>query len=143
MKRAIKSIGIGGTREPSADLYFNLLEQVFIRNHLQLITRDPAKKILWYYGSELESKEDVLVIGQIISNKIEIFVISKNHHVLISFLTFFSHEFKEHLLINEIVSTPEQIYDLECKYCGAILPYFPKKGKEITCKNCNYEQLIW
>ncbi|MFW9864476.1 MAG: hypothetical protein ACFFEN_00115 [Candidatus Thorarchaeota archaeon] len=143
MKRAIKSIGIGKVEEFDTELYFNLLEQVFIRNHLQLIAKDPAKKILWYFGSELESKEDVLVIGQIISNKIEIIVISTNHHVLISFLTLFTHEFKEHLLIREIVSSPEQIYDLECKYCGAILPYFPNKGEEIACKNCSFEQILW
>ncbi|MFX1479436.1 MAG: hypothetical protein ACFFCI_14985, partial [Promethearchaeota archaeon] len=143
MKRAIKSIGIGKVEEFNTELYFNLLEQVFIRNHLQLISKDPDKKILWYFGSELESKEDVLVIGQIISNKIEIIVISTNHHVLISFLTLFTHEFKEHLLIRETVSSPEQIYDLECKYCGAILPYFPSKGEEIACKNCNFEQILW
>jgi len=143
MKRAIKSIGIGKLEEYDTELYFNLLEQVFIRNHLQLITKDPAKKVLWYFGSDLESKEDVLVIGQIIANKIEIIVISTNHHILISFLTLFTHEFKEHLLIREIVSSPEQIYELECKYCGAILPYFPNKGEEIACKNCNFEQMLW
>jgi len=143
MKRAIKSIGIGTQGINDPDLYFNLLEQVFLKNSLQLITKDPEKKILWYFGSDLESRDDVLIIGKVASNKVEIIGTSKNHHVLISFLTSFSNEFKEHLLIREIVSRLDDIHDLECKYCGDILPYFPKKGEVIQCSKCNYEQIIW
>jgi hypothetical protein len=143
MKRAIKSLGIEILGNYDPDLYFNLLEQVFLRNSLQLITKDPEKRILWYFGSDLESRDDVLIIGQITSNKVEIIGTSKNHHVLISFLTAFSNEFKEHLLIKEVVNNLDAIHDLECKYCGAILPYFPKKGEEIQCSKCNYEQSIW
>ena len=143
MKRAIKSLGVGSSGTYDPDLYFNLLEQVFLRNSLQLITKDPERKILWYFGSDLESRDDVLIVGQIASNKVEIIGTSKNHHVLISFLTSFSIEFKEHLLLREIVNNLEDIHDLECKYCGAILPYFPKKGEEIICTKCKYEQLIW
>ncbi|MFX0082073.1 MAG: hypothetical protein ACFE94_10005 [Candidatus Hodarchaeota archaeon] len=143
MKRAIKSLGVGIVGKGDPDLYFNILEQVFLRNNLQLITKDPDKRILWYFGAELESRDDVLVIGQIVSDKVEIIAISKNHHILISFLTLFANEFKEQILIREFVSSPDQIYDLECKYCGAILPYFPKKGEEIACSKCNYEQVVW
>jgi len=143
MKRAIKSLGVETVGNYDPDLYFNLLEQVFLQNSLQLITKDPVKRILWYFGSDIESSDDVLIIGQITSNKVELMGTSKNHHVLISFLTFFSNEFKEHLLINEIISNLDDIHVLECKSCGAILPYFPKKGEEIGCTKCNYEQLIW
>jgi hypothetical protein len=143
MKRAIKSLGVGTQENFDPDLYFTLLEQVFLRNNLQLITKDPKKRILWYFGSDLESRDDVLIIGQIASNKVEIIGTSKNHHVLISFLSSFSNEFKEHLLIREIVNTLYDIHDLECKYCGVILPYFPKKGEEIECSKCKYEQLVW
>ena len=143
MKRAIKSLGIGSSGTYDPDLYFILLEKVFLNNNLQLITKDPERRILWYFGSDLESRDDVLIIGQIISNKVEIIGTSKNHHVLISFLTSFSNEFKEHLLLREIVNNLDAIHDLECIYCGAILPYFPKKGEEISCTKCKYEQLIW
>lgn len=143
MKRAVKSLGIGTRGKNDPDLYFKLLEQVFLRNSLQLITKDPEKKILWYFGSDLESRDDVLIIGQTGANKVKIIGISKNHHVLISFLTSFSNEFKEHLLISGIVSSLDDIYDLECKYCGTILPYFPKKGEEVQCSKCKYEQLLW
>ena len=143
MKRAIKSLGVGSSGIYDPDLYFNLLEQVFLRNNLQLITKDPERKILWYFGSDLESRDDFLIVGQIASNKVEIIGTSKNHHVLISFLTSFSNEFKEHLLLREIVNKLEDIHDLECKSCGAILPYFPKKGEEIICTKCKYEQLVW
>jgi hypothetical protein len=143
MKRAIKSLGIGSTVTNNPDLYFNLLEQVFLRNSLQLITKNPEKRILWYFGSDIESRDDVLIIGQIKSNKVEIIGMSKNHHVLISFLTSFSIEFKEHILLREAVHSLDDIYELECKYCGSILPYFPKKGEEIQCSKCKYEQLVW
>jgi len=143
MKRAIKSIGIGTQGEGNPDLYFDLLEQVFLKNSLQRIARDPQKNILWYFGSDLESRDDVLVIGQITSNKVEIMGTSKNHHVLISFLTIFTNEFKELILVEEIVNSLNHIYDLECKYCGAILPYFSKKDEEIKCVKCKYKQIVW
>ena len=88
-------------------------------------------------------RDDVLIIGQIVANKVEIITLSKNHTELISFLTLLSNGVSEHIIERGIVNTVDRIHDLECKYCGAIHPYFPKKGKEITCKNCNYEQLIW
>ena len=143
MKRAIRSLGVGRSYNNPPELYFNILEQVFLRNHLQLITKDADKKILWFFGSDLESRDDILIIGQLVSDKVEIIVSSKNHQILISFLTLLSNEFKEQVVINELVTTLDQIYDLECKYCGAILPFFPKKGEEIACSKCNYEQLVW
>ncbi|MHA2181024.1 MAG: hypothetical protein ACXAAH_06350 [Promethearchaeota archaeon] len=143
MKRAFKSLGIGTLGNYDPFLFYNLLEQVFLMNSLQLITKDPEKRILWYFGSDMESRDDVLIIGQIASNKVEIIAMSKNHHVLISLLTSLSNEIKEHLLVREIVSTLDEIGDLECKYCGAILPYFPKKGEEVQCTKCKYEQLVW
>ncbi|MFW9825236.1 MAG: hypothetical protein ACFFE4_20005 [Candidatus Thorarchaeota archaeon] len=143
MKRAIKSLGIRIQGAFDPNLYLDILEDVFIRNSLQLIAKDPNKRILWYFGSELESRDDVLVIGQISSNKVEIIATSNNHHVLISILTSFSNEFKEHLIRRDIVKRLDDIYDLDCIYCGAVLPYFPKQGEEIQCLKCNYEQIIW
>ena len=143
MKRAIKSLGVGTLGKSDLDLYFNILEQVFLRNNLQLLAKDTDKRILWFFGADLESRDDVLVVGQIVSDKVEIIATSKNHHILISFLTLFSNEFKEQILVRELVPSPNQIYDLECKYCGAVLPFFPKKGEEVACSKCNYEQILW
>jgi len=143
MKKAIISLGVGISSKGDPGFYFTILEQVFLRNNLQLIAKDADKKILWFFGSDLESRNDVLVVGQIVSDKVEIIASSKNHHVLISFLTLFSNEFKEQILISELATSLDQIYDLECKYCGAVLPFFPKRGEEITCRKCNYEQIVW
>ena len=143
MKKAIISLGVGISSKGDPGFYFTILEQVFLRNNLQLIAKDADKKILWFFGSDLESRNDVLVVGQIVSDKVEIIASSKNHHVLISFLTLFSNEFKEQILISELSTSLDQIYDLECKYCGAVLPFFPKRGEEITCRKCNYEQIVW
>jgi hypothetical protein len=143
IRRVIKSLGIGTLENYEPSLYFNLLEQLFLRNNLQLIAKDPEKHILWYFGSDIESRDDILVIGQIISDKVEIIATSKNHHVLISFLTSFSNEFKELILTRGIVNSPDDIHDLECESCGFILPYFPERGREIECPKCNYQQLVW
>ena len=110
---------------------------------IQRIQEDVDKKILWYYGTESRIKEDILAVGQIVSNKIEIIASSLNHYLLISFLTLISNDFKNHLMLNGIVKSIDEIYDLECKNCGAIFPYFPQKRESIVCKNCNYEQTIW
>lgn len=143
MKRAIKSLGVGIIGKGEPELYFNILEQVFLRNNLQLLAKDTDKRIIWFFGADLESRDDVLVVGQIVSDKVEIIATSKNHHILISFLTLFSNEFKELILRRKLVASLDKIFDLECKSCGAILPFFPKKGKEIVCSKCDYEQLVW
>ena len=96
-----------------------------------------------FFGTESIIKEDVLTIGQIVSNKIEIIASSSNHYLLISFLTQISNDFKNYLISYGIMKSKEKVYDLECKNCGAILTYFPKKNESIECKNCNYEQTIW
>ena len=52
---------------------------------------------------------------------------------------------KESWIVEIPKRKPTEIYEreLECKYCGNILPYFPGKGKTIECNKCNYEQIIW
>jgi hypothetical protein len=143
MKRAITSMGVGTSGTLNPEIYFNLLEQVFLRNNVQLITKDKDRMILWYFGAELESRDDVLLIGQIASNKIELIATSKNHQVLISFLTLFSNKFREEVVARGIVNSLDRIHDVECKYCGTVLPYFPKQNEEIQCNKCNYEQVVW
>ena len=66
-----------------------------------------------------------------------------NQYLLISFLTQVSNDFKQFLILNGIVNSKDKVHDLECKNCGAILAYFPKKSETIECQNCNYEQMIW
>ncbi len=143
IRKGIISFGVGVENSIDPDFFFNLLNQILLKNHLQLIAKDLTKKILWFFGTDLESREDILIIGQIISAKVEIIGTSLNHNVLISFLTLLSNEFKEYLVIREIVKTPNQIYNTKCKYCGTVLPSFPEKGEEIECKKCNNKQVVW
>ncbi|MFW9773992.1 MAG: hypothetical protein ACFFEO_17705 [Candidatus Thorarchaeota archaeon] len=143
MKRAIISMGVGTSATLNPEIYFNLLEQVFLRNNLQLISKDKERMILWYFGAELESKDDVLLIGQIVSNKIELIGTSKNHQVLISFITLFSNKLREEIIARGIVDSLDRIHDLDCKFCGTVLPYFPRQDEEIQCNKCKYEQIVW
>ncbi|MFX1594409.1 MAG: hypothetical protein ACFFCL_17090 [Promethearchaeota archaeon] len=143
IKKVIKSFGVGIKHQKDSETYFEILVQLFFKQNFQLVAKDVNKRILWYFGTEPYIKEDILAIGQIISNKIEIIASSMNHNLLISFLTLISNNFKERLIINRIIKSKEQVYDLECKNCGAILPSFPQKSRPVICKNCNYEQIIW
>jgi len=143
IKKAIKSIGIGIEKYFDENYYFNQITKIIQDQNFQLIIKDNDNKIVWFYGAELVSGYDVLVIGQIISGKIEWLAASQNHSLLISILTTFVNAFKEKMMILNQINSEDQIYHLECKYCGNILSSFPGKGKSIECNKCNYEQVIW
>jgi hypothetical protein len=143
VKKAIKSMGVERLRPADSETIFEILELLFSNYNFQLVSKDVTKKILWYYGTESNVKQDILVIGQIVLNKIEIIASSPNHYMLVSFLAQVSNEFKDYLLVNKIIDSKDQVHDLDCKNCGAVLSFFPKKNKSITCINCNYEQIIW
>ena len=143
IKKAIKSIGIGIEKFFDENYFFKQIIKIIQDQNFQLIIKDDENKIVWFFGTELVSGNDVLVIGQIVSGKIEWLAASQNHPLLISILTNFVNTFKEKMMILNQINSEDQIYHLECKYCGNILPSFPGKGKSIECKKCNYEQIIW
>jgi len=143
IKKAIKSLGIATKDKEDMTLYFNHIEQLMGLHKFQLITKDENKKIAWFFGIDLNTKEDVLVIGQIVSNKIEFLAASQDHPGLISLLTMLTNEFKKRILSITKIKSIENIYELECKYCGGVLDRFPAKGESIECKNCNRAQTIW
>jgi len=143
IKKAIKSIGIGIEKFFDENYYFKQITKIIQDQNFQLIIKDNENKIVWFFGTELVSGNDVLVIGQIVSGKIEWLAASQNHPLLISILTQFVNTFKEEMIILNQINSKDQIYYLECKYCGNILSSFPGKGKSIECNKCNYEQVIW
>ena len=143
VKKVIKSMGVAKINDKSFALYLNIMDQILRSNHLQLIARDDDKQIVWYFGKELESGNDVLVIGQIVSHKIEFIAASKIHQTLIAILTKLANNFTRRLMSTGHVSSEHEVIGLECKYCGAILPRFPNKGESIECKNCNNEYIVW
>ena len=98
IKKAIKSLGIATNRKQDVDIYFDHIEQLLGLHKFQLITKDENKKIAWFFGMDLHNKEDILVIGQIMANKIEFLAASQHHPSLISLLTILSNEFKKRIL---------------------------------------------
>ncbi|MHA1459985.1 MAG: hypothetical protein ACTSO8_00745 [Promethearchaeota archaeon] len=143
IKKANKSIGIGIDGIFDEDYFFEQIIKTIQNNNFQLILKNPSNKISWFCGTDLVSGNDILVIGQILSGKIEWLAASTDAHLIISILTNFINEFKREMILLGIISSEDQVYQLECKYCGNILPYFPGKGKTIECNKCNYEQIIW
>ena len=142
-KRAIRSIGIASNEKFDQDLYFHLLQDVMENQNYQLITKIEKNRISWYFGTDLVSGLDILVVAQIIKNKVEWFALCKNPHVIISVLTKLVNEFIVLVIFRKLIEAPNQVFNLECKNCGAVLPYFPGKGETINCDNCNAQQIVW
>ena len=141
--RAIKSIGIGVEDQFDPYFYFKRLCQAIQDQNFQLITSNEENRIAWYFGIDLVSGEDILIIGQVIQNKVEWIAVGKNPHLLISLLSKILNAFGAAMIINGTIESIDQIYDLECKYCGTPLSYIPKKGVAITCLKCNNSQIVW
>lgn len=142
-RKAKKSIGIGLDGIFDEDFFFEQIIKTIQDSNFQLILKNHSNKISWFYGTDLVSGNDILVIGQIVAGKIEWLAASINPHLIISILTNFVNEFKREMILLGHISSEDQVYQLECKYCGNILPYFPGKSKTIECNKCNYEQTIW
>ncbi len=143
IRKANKSIGISYDGIFNEDYFFEQIIKTIQDNNFQLILKNHSNKISWFCGTDLVSGNDILVIGQIVADKIEWLAASANPHLIISILTNFVNEFKREMILLGHISSEDQVYQLECKYCGNILPYFPGKGKTIECSRCNYEQIIW
>jgi len=143
IKKAMKSIGVGNNRKLDLGLYFNQILYVLESLNFQLITKDNDRKIAWFFGTELVSGYDILIVGQIMYGKIEWIASSFNPQLNIALLTRCFNDFKRIMLMKGLIDSKDQIYNLECKHCGNILSRFPKKGEPIECKNCNYDQIVW
>ncbi len=143
IKKANKSIGIGIDGIFDENYFFDQIVKTIQDNNFQLIQKNQSNKISWFCGTDLVSGNDILVIGQIVAGKIEWLAASSNPHLLISVLTNFVNIFVSEMMELGHISSQDQVFSLECKYCGNTLPNFPGKGKTIECKRCNYEQIIW
>lgn len=141
VKKAIRSFGVVANED--LDLYFNYIEQILKAHHFQLITKDEEKRTAWLFGRELDTFEDILAVGRILSNKIEFLCASKNPEILISLLTNLSNAFKKRLMGTGIIDSVDEIYDLECYNCGNPLPFFPEQGVPVECTKCGEENLVW
>ncbi|MBN1802211.1 MAG: hypothetical protein JW891_11930 [Candidatus Lokiarchaeota archaeon] len=149
-KRALVSLGIKIENKVDYSNVLNHLEMVLKFNKLQLITRDMVNKVLWFYGrawnkEKFESAEkfNILVVCQIVSDKMEFLICCKNPSHLVGVSTLIIKETKERLLRSNIISSKTQVIRLDCKNCGVALPSFPKKDEEIACKSCKVKQKIW
>ena len=143
IKKAIKSIGIGIDNQLDEKYYFELINEILETHNFQLIMNVQNTKISWFFGTDLVSGNDVLIICQVSGHKIEWLAASSNPHLLITLLTKFITVFGREMILRGHIKSKEQIYTLECKYCGNTLAYFPLRGKSIECNNCNYEQIVW
>jgi len=143
IKKANKSIGIGLDKQLDENYYFEYINNIVETLNFQLISKDQNNKISWFFGTDLVSGNDVLIICQVSGYKIEWLAASSNPHLLISLLTKFITVFEGEMITLGHIGSIEQVYSLECKYCGNTLAYFPLKGETIECNKCNYEQVVW
>ena len=141
--RVLMSFGIGISKKINLNKFFDTIEHLFQFLNLRLITKDKKRGILWFCGTDMQSRSDILTLSKIGSNQIEIIVFSKNPIILASFLFSFTKILKEQLSMKKTLKSKIKIFELVCINCGAILSYFPRKGESITCNTCNYEQIVW
>jgi len=141
--RAIKSIGLGVDLQFDPEFYFTHLCQAIQDQDFQLITKNEKNRIAWYFGIDLVSNDEVLIIGQIVQNKVEWIAVAKNPHLLISLLFKIESQFGAQLIIEGRIESIDQMHDLECKYCGTPLSNMPNKGDTTTCLKCNHSQIVW
>ncbi|MHA1913175.1 MAG: hypothetical protein ACW986_02050 [Promethearchaeota archaeon] len=143
VKRNLISIGFGTNKKGNFDKYLEVLEQLFLSNNFQLIVKEKVRGTVWFFGTENQSGSDILVLGKVFSNRIEIMAFSENPVTLVSVLSFLSKNLKEVLLSRKLVKSEKWIIDLDCINCGTFLPFFPKKGESIECEKCQYKQIVW
>lgn len=142
MKKDIRSYGLPDKLNPLTA--FNHIFQIIRAKNFKLITKsvEDNKKIAWFFGTTEETMTDILVVGQVLQNKIEFYASSKNEQILSALLTSFSMDLKRRILISSVVRSEKEIYDLFCTECGGTLPYFPKPGEFVECVYCNTKNLV-
>ena len=143
VKRNLISLGFGTSKKGALDKYLGILEHLFLLYNFQLIIKEEERGILWYFGNQKQSGYDILALGKIFSNRIEVMVMSENPIILVSLLSLFTENLKEELLTKKFVKSEKLIFDLDCINCGTFLPFFPRKGETIECDKCNYKQIVW
>ncbi|MFX1599246.1 MAG: hypothetical protein ACFFB6_01465 [Promethearchaeota archaeon] len=141
--RVLMSYGIGIRKKINLNKYFDIIEHILELHNLQLITKDKETGMLWFCGTDTQSRSDILMLSKIGSNQVEIIVFSKNPIILVSFLSSFTKILKERVSMKKILKSKIKIFELICINCGAILSHFPRKGESIMCNKCNYEQIVW
>ncbi|MFX1274162.1 MAG: hypothetical protein ACFFBP_00770 [Promethearchaeota archaeon] len=149
-KKSLISLGVVTKRTQDLQVYLDNMERKLKLLNFQFITRDIDNKVTWYFGTcwnknkiETTKQYEVLLIGQIISGKIEFLLLCENQDYLVSLSTLVFNEFKSVIMHKSSIKSENQILNLECKSCGVVLPYLPDKGEKITCNKCQYQQVIW
>ena len=142
MKKDIRSYGLPDKLNPLTA--FNHIFQIIRAKNFKLITKtvEDNKKIAWFFGTTEDTMTDILVVGQVLQNKIEFYASSKNEQILSALLTSFSIDLKRRILISSVVRSEKEIYDMFCTECGGTLPYFPKHGEFVECIYCNTKNLV-
>lgn len=142
MKKDIRSYGLPDKLNPLTA--FNHIIQIIRSKNFKLITKiaEENRKIAWFFGITDDNQYEILVVGQVLHNKIEFYASSTNEQILSALLTSFSTDLKRRILISSVVRSEKEIYDLFCIECGGILPYFPKTGEFVECKYCNTKNLV-
>jgi len=142
MKKDIRSYGLPDKLNPLTA--FNHITQIISSKNFKLLTKivEDNRKIAWFFGVTEVGDIEILVVGQVIQNKIEFYASSINEQILSALLTSFSMDLKRRILISSVVRSEKEIYELFCVECGGTLPYFPKPGEFVECKYCQTKNLV-
>jgi hypothetical protein len=143
-KKDIRSYGLPDKLSPMGA--FNHLIQIIRSYNFKLVEKseEPNNLVSWFFGqTDLDEQElEILVVGQIVNSKIEFFASSQNEQIISALLTAFSIDLKKRMINSRVAGDEDEIFDLYCKNCGGVLPYFPAVGKTVQCKYCEFDNLV-
>lgn len=143
-KKDIRSYGLPDKLSPMGA--FNHLIQIIRSYNFKLVERSekPNNLISWFFGqTEIDDQElEILIVGQIVNSKIEFFASSQNEQIISAFLTAFSIDLKKRIINSRVVGDENEIFDLYCKNCSGVLPFFPPVGKTVECIYCKFENFV-
>lgn len=142
LKKDIRSYGLPDNINPK--VVFNHIMSIIEHYNFQLISKIEEKDqyIAWYFGQTTDKENNIMVVGQIVNKKIEFYASGFKEQLLSALLTGFSVNIKKRLVNSRAVESEDEIYELYCKKCGGVLPYFPKPAEPIKCKWCGQVNLV-
>ncbi|MBD3353474.1 MAG: hypothetical protein GF364_18470 [Candidatus Lokiarchaeota archaeon] len=146
IKKDVRSYGLPDAMDPL--IAFKYIKEIVGASHkFKFITEivNNKQQIAWLFGKTnlgIDEEYKVMVVCQVLNNKIEFYASSNNEQILSSLLTAFSIELKDRIISSHAVSSESEIYDLYCYNCCGVLPYFPKKGEKVVCKWCGIENMV-
>ncbi|MHA1699631.1 MAG: hypothetical protein ACTSWN_12375 [Promethearchaeota archaeon] len=138
--RGVRSFGL--PKSANLNKVFSILKNLVIANKFKIIREKSSDEncyfIAWCHSSYKEQDEhlDIVLIIQILNNKLELFTMGQKPENVINSLTYISSRISNEFIKKKIIQDTDSLHELYCLSCGGILPICPEPGRLYTCTFC-------